>query len=279
MTAGRPITPQPKPPQVGMWPARRRPQKRLFPQVIELAGIIVFLVVAYQALLWYWAWTAPGEVAVPQVLDMKEEEALRVLDAAGLRPEVTNRKASEEKPDGAVLSAEPPPGRQVKVGRKVRLVVSSGSRWAIVPNVREMSVDQARAQVTKASLAVGRQLARFHESIPVGYVIAQDPEPERKLPRGTDVDLVVSKGPTPTVEPVEEERKPAVRTTRVEYEIPPGASLQEVRIIVKDRRGERTVYRSFHRPGESISEQVAGEGPDAVVRVYVSGVVALEKPF
>jgi serine/threonine-protein kinase len=262
-----------------MWPARRWPQKRLLPQIIELAGIIVFLVVAYHALLWYWAWTEPKEVAIPQVVAMNEEEALRVLDAAGLRPEVTNRKASEEKPDGAVLSAEPPPGRQVKVGRKVRLVVSSGSRWAIVPDVREMSVDQARAQVTKASLAVGKQLARFHESVPVGYVIAQDPEPKRKLPRGSEVNLVVSKGPAPTAEPVEEARKPAVRTTRVEYEIPPGASLQEVRIVVQDRRGERTVYRSFHRPGETVSEQVTGEGPDAVVRVYVSGVVALEKPF
>jgi len=279
MTAGTPTTPQPRPPQVGMWPARRRPQKRLLPQVIELAGIIVFLVVAYHALLWYWAWTAPKEVAVPQVVGINEEEALRLLDAAGLRPEVTNRKASEEKPAGAVLSAEPPPGRQVKVGRKVRLVVSSGSRWAIIPDVREMSVDQARAQVAQASLEVGKQLARFHESIPIGYVIAQDPEPKRKLPRGTEVDLVVSKGPAPTAEPVEQEPKPAVRTTRVEYEIPPGASLQEVRIVVQDRRGERTVYRGFHRPGERISEQVTGEGSDAVVRVYVSGVVALEKPF
>jgi serine/threonine-protein kinase len=142
-----------------------------------------------------------------------------------------------------------------------------------------MSVDRARALVTQANLEVGRQLARFHRSIPVGYVIAQEPEPKRRLPRGTEVDLVVSKGPPPAAEPVEQEPRPAVRTTRVEYEVPPGASLQEVRITVEDRRGERTVYRSFHHPGERISEQVTGEGPEAAVRVYVSGVVALEKPF
>jgi beta-lactam-binding protein with PASTA domain len=262
-----------------MWPARGRPQKRLWPQVIELAAIIGFLVLAYQGLLWYWTWTAPKEATIPKVVGMSEQEALKVLTAAGLRPEVANRKASEEQPSGAVLSAEPPPGRQVKVGRKVRLIVSAGSRWSTVPDVREMSVDRARALLTQANLEVGKQMARFHETIPVGYVIAQNPEPDKKLARGTPIDLVVSKGSAPTAEPLEEENKPAVRSTKVEYEVPPGASLQEVRIVVEDRKGERTVYRNFHRPGEKISETVTGEGPDAVVRVYVSGIVQVEKPF
>jgi hypothetical protein len=279
MTAGTPTTPQPRPPQAGMWPARRLPQRRLLPQVIELAAIIAFLLLTYHGLLWYWEWTAPKETAIPEIVGMNEQEALRVLSSAGLRPEVAARKASEDAPSGEVISAEPPPGRQVKVGRKVRLVVSSGSRWAFVPDVREMSVDRARALLTQENLEIGKQLAKFHETIPVGYVITHSPAPDKKVPRGTAVDLVVSKGPAPTAEPIEEERKPAVRTTRVEYDIPPGASLQEVRIVVEDRRGERTVYRDFRRPGERLSETVTGEGPDAVVRVYVSGVLAEEKPF
>jgi serine/threonine-protein kinase len=279
MSAKLPRTPQSGQPRVGAWPARRLPKKRLLPQVIELAAIIAFLVLSYHGLLWYWELTAPREVSIPKVVGMNEQEALRVLSSAGLRPEVVGRKASEEAPSGEVLSAEPPPARQVKVERKVRLIVSSGSRWAHVPDVREMSVDRARALLTQQNLALGKQLARFHETIPIGYVITQNPQPDQKLPRGAEVDLVVSKGPAPTAEPIEEKQKPAVRTTRVEYEIPPGASLQEVRIVVEDRRGERTIYRGFHRPGENISEMVTGEGPDAVVRVYVSGILAEEKSF
>ncbi len=274
-----PGTPQSRPSQVSSWPANTRPGRRLWPQVVELVAIIAFLVLAYYGLLFYWAWTAPKEVTIPNLVGMNEQEALKVLTASGLRPEVVNRKASEDQPSGAVLSAEPPPGRQVKVGRKVRLVVSAGSRWSTVPDVREMSVDRARALVTQENLQIGKQIARFHETIPVGYVIAQNPAAEQKVTRGSDVDLVVSKGPAPTVEPLEEERKSTVHSTRIEYEVPPGASLQEVRIVVEDRKGERTVYRSFHRPGERISETVSGEGPDAVVRLYVSGVVAEEKPF
>ena len=279
MTARVPGTPQSRPPQVGLWPARRRPQKRLWPQLVELAAIVAFLVLAYHGLLWYWTWTAPKEIAIPKVVGMNEQEALRVLSAAGLRPEVANRKGSEERPAGAVLSAEPPPGRQVKVGRKVRLIVSSGSRWSVVPDVREMSVDRSRALVAQQNLEVGKQLARFHQTVPVGYVIAQNPEPGKKLPRSSAIDLVVSKGPAPAAEPLEEVRRPGVRSTQVEYLVPPGASLKEVRIEVEDRKGVRTIYRNFHRPGETISETVTGEGPEAVVRVYVSGVVEVEKSF
>ncbi len=279
MTAKIPGTPLAKQPQVGMRPARRQSQRLLWPQVVELAAIIVFILLSYHGLLWYWDWTAPREVPIPNAVGMNEQEALKVLSAAGLRPEVVSRKTSEDKPSGEVLSADPPPGRPVKVGRRIRLVVSSGSRWSTAPDVSDMSVDRARALIAQANLEVGKQLARFHETIPVGYVISQNPEPEKKLSRGASVDLVVSKGPAPTAEPIEGQRKPAVRTTRVEYEVPPGASLQEVRIVVEDRKGERTVYRNFHRPGEKISESVTGEGPDAVVRVYVSGVVAEEKPF
>ena len=279
MTAKIPGTPQFRQPRVAAWPARRRPQRRLWPQLIEFAAIIAFMVLAYHAILWYWAWTAPREVTIPKVVRMNEQEALTVLSASGLRPEVASRKASEDGPAGAVLSAEPPPGRQVKVGRKVRLTVSSGSRWSVIPDVREMSVDRARALLSQQNLDVGKQLARFHETVPLGYVITQHPDPDKKLPRGTSVDLVVSKGPAPTAEPIEEQPKSGVRTTRVDYEVPSGASLQEVRIVVQDSKGERTVYRSFHRPGEKISETVTGEGPDATLRVYVSGVVQEERPF
>ncbi len=274
-----PGTPQSRPTQASSWPARSRPQRRLWPQVLELALIVGFLLAAYHGLLWYWTFTAPKETAIPSVVGMNEQEALKVLTAAGLRPEVTNRKASEDQPSGAVLAAEPPPGRQVKVGRKVRLVVSSGSRWSKIPDVREMSVDRARALLAQENLEVGKQQARFDETIPLGYVIEQSPEPGKKLARGTEIDLIVSKGPAPTAEPVEDERKPTTRTTEIDYTVPPGASLQEVRIVVIDRRGERTVYRDFRRPGEQIAETVTGEGPDATVRLYVSGVVQEEKSF
>jgi len=261
-----------------MWPARRRPNRALLPQFLELLAIIGFLALAYHGTLWYWEHTAPKAVEVPRVLKMTETEARKILEAAGLQPQVVGRKYDEEIPEGSVLSGEPPPGRKVKVGRIVRLSLSAGSRWSVVPDVREMSVDRARALLRQAKLSVGRETARYHEKVPIGYVVGQVPQPAQKVPRGTAVELWVSKGPRPHVEL--DRGRPAgadARSAEVSYTVPPGASLQEVRISVQDRSGERTAYRKFHQPGERIVQTIAGEGPEITIRVYLSGLLVQEK--
>jgi serine/threonine-protein kinase len=247
--------------------------------VLELFAIIGFLFLSYHGALWYWERTAPRAVTVPQLIGMTEVEATKGLSAAGLRSEVVARKADEEIPEGSILAAEPPPGREVKVGRLVRLTLSAGSRWAVVPDVREMSVERARALLRQANLTLGRETARYDDGVPVGYVLGHAPEPDQRVPRGTPVDLLISKGPTPLVEPADDVGGPGIRRTEIDYVVPPGASLQEVRIVVEDQRGKRMVYRHRHRPGERVRESVEGTGPGVTVRVYLSGLVVQEKPL
>jgi len=282
MTFRTPRTPPPRPPvtpQVGRWPKRRpAPRRALMPQFLEMLAIIAFIFIAYHAVVGYWELTAPKEVTVPKLVGLNEAEAQQVLGAAGLRAEVAARQGSEEAPESEVLASDPPPNRMVKAGRLVRLTVSSGSRWSIVPDATDMSVDRARALLRQENLTIGKETARFHNKVPLGYVIAHAPMPDQRVPRGTAVDLIVSKGPAPTAEPDERERQGA-RTTQVEYEVPPGANLQEVKIVVQDRQGERVVYRNFHHPGEKVVETVSGEGPEVVVRVFLSGVLDQEKSF
>ena len=263
--------------QVGMWPRRRKAQRSFLPQVLELVAIIACIVGGYHGLLWYWEYTAPREVKVPELVGMTGLEATKSLTAVGLRSEVVSQKTDEEVPDGAVLSSEPPSGRPVKEGRLVRLTLSSGSKWAVVPDVREMSVDRARALLRQEHLTIGKETARYHEKVPVGYVIGHAPSPEQKVPRRTPVDLVVSKGPAPQIEPVDVGA--GLRRTKIVYQVPPGASLQEVRIVVRDSDGERTVYREFHRPVEQVEKMVSARGPGAVVQVYLSGLVVQERPL
>ncbi len=263
---------------LGMWPKRPRRRRALLPQVLELLAIVVFMVGGYHATLWAWEQAKPAEVEVPEILAMRELDARKLLEGANLQAELVADRYDEEVPEGGVLTAEPPPGRRVKVGRIVRLTLSLGSRWSVVPDVREMSVERARALLRQERLAVGQQQARYHPSAAIGYVIGHAPEPGQRVPRGTTVDLWVSKGPEPTVQVIE--RSPeteGTRSTEVELTIPPGASVQEVRVVVRDRNGQRTVYRDFHRPGETVTQAVSGEGPRIVIRVFLSGLLVQER--
>jgi hypothetical protein len=261
-----------------MWPRRRRPQRPLLPQFAELAAIVGFLVLAYHGVFWYWERTAPAAVRVPEIVGLPQDEAAKVLNAAGLRARVLGTKTDEEIPDGAVVLSEPPPGRQVKVGRVVRFAVSSGSRWSVVPDVREMSVDRARALLRKAKLAIGQETARYDNEMPIGYVVGHAPKPGQQVPRGNAVDLWVSKGQEPEINLIDDEAiDDEARSTQIDYTVPPGATLQELRIVVRDEHGERIVYRKFHRPGERVTEIVSGEGQSIVVRVFLSGLLVREK--
>jgi hypothetical protein len=258
-------------------PVRRRAGRPLLPQVLQLAVTIVALYLCWQAAIWVWERTEPKEVSVPEVVGLAEAEANKVLGSLGLQAEVVARRHHEELPEGAVTAAEPPSGRKVKEGRVVRLTVSSGSRWAVVPDVRDMSVDRARALVKEARLTIGRERTRYHDQVPIGYVVGQAPEPEQKVPRGTAVDIWMSKGPPPQTDlPTDRPVPGQVRSTEVELTVPPGAELQEVRIEVQDRHGKQIVYQAYHEPGEQIKQTVSGEGNRVVVRVYLSGLLAQE---
>ncbi len=267
-------------PRIYARPRPERPDRPLLPQLLELVLIIGFLIGSYHGVMWYWEHSAPREVKVPKVVGLTEREAEAVLESMGLRAAVVAHKPDEEVPEGAVLEAEPPPERRVRAGRLIRLTLSSGSRWSIVPDVRDMSVDRARALLRKAGLAVGRERAVYDSKVPVGYVVGQAPNPGERVPRNMGVNLSVSKGPAPLVTEVEPSVPPDTeRTMDVQFVVPPGAGLQEVRIAVQDATGERTVYNLIHEPGDEITKTVSGRGPRITVRVYVSGEVMQERTF
>jgi beta-lactam-binding protein with PASTA domain len=265
-------------------PRVRRDRRAIGPQLVELAAIILFMVVAYNGSIWLWNRSAPREVNIPKVVGFKQEEAVAVLQTAGLKQEVVAEKYDEKVPEGVVISMEPQAGRLVKVGRMVRLTLSLGSRWSTVPEVQQMSVERAGPLIRSAKLIVGAEKASFHPKIPIGYVISQSPASGKRVPRNSPVSITISRGPEPEdgseVEGVI--TPPATtgpRSYNVDFEIPPGPSLQEVRIVVVDENGEREVYRGSHQVGETVRKRVRGEGPEATVQVFLSGMLAEQHPF
>lgn len=261
-----------------MWPRRPRHRRSLRPQLVELVLIIAAMLIAYHSLLFIWERTAPAEVEVPEIVGLTEAEAVKLLEAAGLRVEQAPAKHTDEVPDGRVVLSEPPPKRKVKVGRLVRITLSAGSRWATVADVCDMSRDRALALLREAGLSVGREQARYDAKVPLGYVLEQDPAKGEKVRRGSSVDLIISKGPAPPVEVVEDPSRGAgVRSADIDLVIPPGASLQEVRITVRDDDGERNAYVGNHGPGERITQTVTGRGGTIRIQVFLSGLLIQER--
>ncbi|AIG64438.1 serine/threonine protein kinase [Corynebacterium atypicum] len=93
----------------------------------------------------------PAPVDVPNVSGMTVEQATGVLEAAGLKVGQTRERFDAAVPRGEVIDSDPAPGTQASRGSTVTLEVSNS---LTIPNVEEMSIDQAKAALADAGLVV-----------------------------------------------------------------------------------------------------------------------------
>jgi len=223
-----------------------------------------------------WVGSAPPEVRAPEVTGIDLRAAEQILARRGLVGQVVTHRYDEQAPAGRVVKAAPAAGRIVRQGRVIELIVSDGPPWVRMPDVREMELARARKAVSEADLRLARIRRRYDDALPAGWVVHQLPRAGARVARGESVELVVSAGPRPRVEPVavEGEAKHAV----VQVTLPEGDRASVVRIEVKDDRGLTVPYSEWIAAGSTINEVVTGYG-EATARVYVDGKLIEEKQF
>jgi len=145
---------------------------------------------------------------VPALAELAEADATAALQAAGLALGTVTPTADEVVPAGVVISAAPAAGQpapdaqgQLPRGSTIDMVVSSGPAPRLVPaDLVGSTVDEARAALSAVQLgAVVNE--EFSETVPAGYIIRADREPGVELPRDSQVNLIMSKGPEPIAVP------------------------------------------------------------------------------
>jgi serine/threonine-protein kinase len=172
---------------------RRRRIKRFF------ASLLVLALVAAAA--WgTWTYAIPHTAVVPQVVGEPAAEATADLVALGFEVEHGQAQYSDVVPDGAVLRIRPGSGTELDVGTVVTIVVSRGPRPVDVPAVEGKERLEAQRLLRDGGFEVGRVRERYDAEVPAGHVISRSPVGAR-LPKGSAVDLLVSRGPKPIVLP------------------------------------------------------------------------------
>jgi serine/threonine-protein kinase len=133
------------------------------------------------------------QVEVPRVVGEEVAEAQRILEDRGFRVSIT-QEANEDFEEGVVFDQDPENGEKVDEGSTVRLKVSAGAEAIPVPDVIGSQVEQARLLLSGQGFTVRVEEVNS-EDAPVGEVVDQDPGPNEEAPRGSEVTLIVSKGP------------------------------------------------------------------------------------
>lgn len=113
---------------------------------------------------------------------------------------IEQREASDTVENDVVISTDPVAGEPVAPGSTVRVVVSSGAETVPVPTLIGQTRTEAAATLSSADLVLG-QVDVETSDLPEGTVIRSNPSAGTDVAVGSQVDIVLSSGPTPSPTP------------------------------------------------------------------------------
>jgi serine/threonine-protein kinase len=136
----------------------------------------------------------PERHDVPALTDKTADEATQILTDNHLTVGAPTQAYSDTVAPGSVIETVPPEGTPLKRDASVALVVSKGVEPVAVPDVTGKSLADAKTALKDAGLRGKVTAQNYDDLVAAGDVISQAPK-DGQAPKGSPVQLVVSKGP------------------------------------------------------------------------------------
>lgn len=136
---------------------------------------------------------ATMQVAVPNVSGKVLEEGREMLQEQSLKIEIKT-EFSDTVPEGTIIRQSIAADEKMQRGSTVIVTVSGGVELFAVPDVNDLTLEEAAALLSKHQFSICSQ-ERFSAVHEKGRIIAQEPKVSEKAPKGTAVKVFVSKGP------------------------------------------------------------------------------------
>jgi len=138
---------------------------------------------------------SPSAVAIPDIVGLTQAQAQDVLDAKGLVA-VWDEEPSNDVAVDLVTRTAPPIGDTVDSGSSVTVFLSTGPSELVMPDVRELGLDQQGAitALTDAGLNVVRVDTVDDFEIEKGFAVGTDPAAGQPVAAGSDVVLQIASG-------------------------------------------------------------------------------------
>ncbi len=133
-------------------------------------------------------------VKIPSIVGKDTVYALEQLNKIGFRLKITGQEFSDTIPENHIISQDPKPFELTRRDKAVNVVLSKGSERVDVPKIVDEPWLRAQSIIQKAGLKTGRLARTYHDEIGKNKVIAQNPQGNSMIPRGSTVDFLLSDG-------------------------------------------------------------------------------------
>jgi len=151
------------------------------------------------------AWVMPAvvhsrsEIAIPDVESKSVGEATTLLVNAGLSVVIHDTISHQTIDMGNVVYQNPLARSVVRKGRNVYLTVSGGEEYILMPNLRGRSLRDARIELDRLNLAVGKVSYEVSD-LPPETVAGQNVPAGKEIRKNTPIEITVSGGASLEVE-------------------------------------------------------------------------------
>ncbi|MDK6940428.1 Stk1 family PASTA domain-containing Ser/Thr kinase [Aerococcus sp. UMB8487] len=158
------------------------------PRWLLAAGLVVLLLLSVTV------YSAMTRVKVPDVAKMSPDQAVQLIQEAGLQLGQQEEESSEEIQDGQVTRTDPEASSRVKEGSAVDLYVSTGPKKVTLKDYRDQPFDEAKRELEEEGFKVKKEEV-YDNQIKAGHVVSQKPGSGQEVQvKDTTVTLKVSKG-------------------------------------------------------------------------------------
>jgi serine/threonine-protein kinase len=139
-------------------------------------------------------------VKVPDVIGFTEDAATRTLRDAGFDVTTEFQVTTDQAKIGEVIEQSPDPESFLAEGETVTITVGKRPAQVEVPPLTGLTQDEAVAALEAAHLTLGTPTTQPSEE-PEGTVVSQNPLPGEKVDKNSQVDIVLSEGPSDVTVP------------------------------------------------------------------------------
>ena len=184
----------------------------------------------------------PTNVLVPDLTGQDLPTAKQTLAGAKLKPGSIRRVASNDQPAGSVVSNDPPGGTQAPEGSPVNMVLSTGPKKVIMPEVYGLKSADAAQKIQDAGL-VPRPPSSFPTNDPAldDTVRKTSPQPGTPVREGSNVIISVYRYTAPTTDTTTTTTTTPATTPDTAPEPEPVSDRLRVVVLAGGRSSEREI--------------------------------------
>lgn len=145
----------------------------------------------------------PEVIPMPPLDGMNYQQAADLLRSMGLKAAVPDYENDETIEQGYIISYTPMKDVDLPPGTEVHMVVSKGpaAKMLEMPRLLDMTLERAQITIENHNLVCTPPREAYDAEVEAGKVIGQYPAESTEVAEGTEVNLVVSKGPDPATLP------------------------------------------------------------------------------